>query len=124
MPTIVHFDVPSDDPQRAKQFYETIFGWHFEGPPGMDDYYLIGTKDLDGKQGVGGGLGKRGDPSQRITAYFGVDDMDGYSKKVEAYGGKVAQPKMTVPGWGYLTICIDTEGNTFGLWQEDKHAGG
>lgn len=124
MPTIVHFDVPSDDPQRAKQFYETIFGWHFEGPPGMDDYYLIETKDLDGKQGVGGGLGKRGDPSQRITAYFGVDDMDGYSKKVEASGGKVVQPKMTVPGWGYLAICIDTEGNTFGLWQEDKHAGG
>ncbi len=94
-----------------------------EGPPGMSDYYLIETEDLDGKQGVGGGLGKRGEPSQRITAYIGVDKIDEYSRKVEEVGGKVVQPKMVVPGWGYLAVCVDTEGNTFGLWQDDKNAG-
>ena len=25
-----------------------------------------------------------------------------------------------VPGWGYLAICVDTENNTFGLWEEDS----
>ena len=120
MPTIVHFDIATDDPQRAKKFYESLFGWRLEGPPGMTDYYLFETKDLDGTRGVGGGLGKRGDPSQRITAYIGVENIDEHSKKVEELGGKVVQAKMPVPGWGYLSICIDTEGNTFGLWQEDK----
>jgi len=25
MPTIVHFDLPADDPERAKKFYEKLF---------------------------------------------------------------------------------------------------
>jgi len=123
MPTIVHFDIASDNPQRAKEFYGSLFGWKMEGPPGMTDYYLIETQDLDGSKGVGGGLGQRGDPTQKITVYFGVDNIEEYSRKVEEYGGKVVNPKMTVPGWGYLANCIDTEGNVFGLWQEDAKAG-
>ena len=123
MPTIVHFDIASDNPQRARQFYESLFGWNFQSPPGMTDYYLFETENLDGNKSVGGGLGKRGDPSQKITAYIGVDAIDEYSRKVEELGGKVVQSKMSVPGWGYLAICIDTEGNTFGLWQDDKNAG-
>jgi uncharacterized protein len=122
MPTIVHFDIATDNPQRAKDFYESLFGWKMISPPGMTDYYLIETEDINGNRGVGGGLGKRGDPSQRITSYIGVDNIEKYSKKVVGLGGKV-QPKMTVPGWGYLAVCVDTEGNPFGLWQEDKKAG-
>jgi uncharacterized protein len=123
MPTIVHFDIACDDPQRARKFYEALFDWKMEGPPGMTDYYLIETEDLEGKKGVGGGLGKRGDPSQRITAYIGVDNMDKYMENVARLGGKVVTPKMQVPGWGYLATCVDTEGNSFGIWQIDKQAG-
>ena len=54
MPTIVHFDVASDDPERAKKFYEGLFDWKMESPPGMTDYYLIETKDLNGEIGVRG----------------------------------------------------------------------
>jgi len=122
MPTIVHFDVATDNPERAKRFYEDLFDWKMENPPGMTDYYLIETKDLNGENGVGGGLGKRGDPGQKITAYMGVNSVDEYTAKVERLGGKVIQPKMTVPGWGYLAMCLDTEDNMFGLWQADKEA--
>ncbi len=121
MPTIVHFDIASDNPGRAKGFYGSLFGWVIESPPGMKDYYMIETTDLDGKPGLGGGLGRRGEPSQRITVYFGVDSVDKYSQRVKELGG-AAQPKMTVPGWGWLAVCQDTEGNAFGLWQEDKNA--
>ena len=38
--------------------------------------------------------------------------------EVEKLGGKVVMPKTAVPGWGYLAICMDTENNTFGLWEE------
>jgi predicted enzyme related to lactoylglutathione lyase len=122
MPTIVHFDIATDDPARAKKFYEMLFAWKMESPPGMSDYYLIETTGLDGKSGLGGGLGKRGAPDQRITAYIGVDSIDTYTAQVEKLGGTVVQPKMTVPGWGYLATCLDTEGNVFGLWQEDRNA--
>jgi predicted enzyme related to lactoylglutathione lyase len=30
MPTIVHFDIPADDPERAKKFYSDLFGWKIE----------------------------------------------------------------------------------------------
>ena len=122
MPAIVHFDIATDDPERAKKFYEELFDWKMESPPGMTDYYLIETKGLNGEAGVGGGLGKRGEPGQRITSYIGVDSVDEYGAKVEKLGGKVVQPKMIVPGWGYLAICLDTEDNMFGLWQGEKNA--
>jgi uncharacterized protein len=30
MPTIVHFEIPSDDIERAKKFYNELFGWKIE----------------------------------------------------------------------------------------------
>ncbi len=122
MPTIVHFDIAADEPGRAKKFYEALFGWKMLQPPGIADYYLIETADLDGNKSVGGGLGKRGEPGQKITSYFGVQSVDEHCARVKDLGGQVIQSKMTVPGWGYLAICMDTENNMFGLWQEDSSA--
>ena len=123
MPTIVHFDLPAEDLVRAKTFYTELFGWKFVAPPGFPDYYLIETTGLDGKQATGGGMGKRRSPEQRIMNYMGVHSVDDYSARVKQLGGSVVLPKMAVPGFGYLAVCTDTEGNTFGVWQEDANAG-
>jgi predicted enzyme related to lactoylglutathione lyase len=32
------------------------------------------------------------------------------------------RPKMAIPGIGYLAICEDTEGNSFGIIQNDRNA--
>jgi len=72
MATIVHFDLPADEPERAKTFYFSLFGWTFEPAPGFLDYYLIETTADDGSPGIGGGLGKRGMPDQKISNYIGV----------------------------------------------------
>jgi len=121
MPSIVHFDVPADDTRRAREFYEKLFGWKFESWPGMD-FYLISTTNLDGTPGLGGGLGKRMDPSQRTRNYIGVKAIDAAMKQVTSLGGKLASPKMPIPGVGWMVNCTDTEGNSFGLFQEDKGA--
>jgi predicted enzyme related to lactoylglutathione lyase len=121
MASFVHFDLPADDLGRAKKFYEALFGWKFSGILGMD-YYFIEMKDAQGNVGLAGGMGKRGSPEQRITNYLGVDSVDAYMEKVVKAGGKAVSPKMAVPGWGYLALCVDTEGNAFGLWQEDRDA--
>lgn len=121
MSAIVHFDVPTEDVERAKKFYSVLFGWKFESVPGME-YNLFTTTNLDGTPGVGGGMGKRMDPSQRILNYFGVPSLDAAMKQVKSLGGKVITEKMAVPGMGFLASCIDTEGNTFGLWEENTKA--
>jgi predicted enzyme related to lactoylglutathione lyase len=121
MATIVHFDVPADDPERAKKFYAALLGWKFDLVPQFQ-YNLISTTNIDGKPGVGGGLGKRMGPSQRMMNYFGVKSIDATMKQVEKLGGKLVSPKMPVPGMGWLVNCMDTEGNSFGLWEENKGA--
>jgi len=119
MSTIVHFDVPVNDIERAKKFYKELFGWKIERMPGEMEYYGISTFDENGKEGVGGGMGLRGDPSQSITNYFGVPSIDTHLKKVEELGGKMIMPKTKIPGYGYLAICMDTENNLFGLWETE-----
>jgi predicted enzyme related to lactoylglutathione lyase len=121
VPAIVHFDVPAEDIERAKKFYATLLGWKFESYPAME-YNLITTTNLDGTPGVGGGMGKRMAPEQRMQNYFGVRSIDAAMAQVKKLGGKVVSPKMPVPGMGYLANCMDTEGNSFGLWEENPAA--
>ncbi|MGB7955877.1 MAG: VOC family protein, partial [Candidatus Nitrosopolaris sp.] len=40
LPTIVHFEIPTDDSERAKKFYTDLFGWKIEKWPGTDDSQL------------------------------------------------------------------------------------
>jgi len=121
MSAIVHFDVPAEDVERAKKFYSALFAWKFESFPAMH-YNLFTTTNLDGTPGVGGGMGKRMDASQRIMNYFGVPSIDDAMKQVKSLGGKVLSEKMAVPGMGFLATCMDTEGNLFGLWEETHQA--
>ncbi|WP_067052917.1 VOC family protein [Methanofollis ethanolicus] len=122
MANIVHFDLPADDLERAKTFYSSLFGWKFELAPGWTDFYLIATATEDGSPGIGGGMGKRGAPDQKITNYIGVQSIDACQADVTRLGGKVRLGKTAVPEFGYLAVCEDTEGNTFGLWEEDAGA--
>jgi predicted enzyme related to lactoylglutathione lyase len=43
-------------------------------------------------------------------------------RKIVEAGGKVLTPKMAVPGVGYMSYCKDTEGNVFGIMQNDPNA--
>jgi predicted enzyme related to lactoylglutathione lyase len=123
MPTVVHFDLPADNTARGCKFYSSLFpDWKFEKYPGELDFYLIQTTDLEGKPGVGGGIGKRTNPEQRITPYFGVGDINDTIAKVQHIGGSVILPRMSVPKFGYMAVCMDTEGNPFGVWQADPGA--
>lgn len=122
MPTIVHFDIPVDDLERAKRFCARLFGWKFEKPIEKMEYYLIDTEDLERNPGPGGGMGKREMAEQKIMNYIGVTSVDEYLAKIENLGGKVLMQKTAVTGMGYLAICMDTENNPFGLWEGDQEA--
>jgi hypothetical protein len=122
MPTITHFDIPADDLERAKQFYTELFGWKIERAPGPMEYLFIATTNEKGEEGIGGGMAKRDKPQETITNYVDVPSVDAYIAKVEQLGGKVVVPKMAVPTFGYLAVCLDTENNTFGLWETNPDA--
>jgi predicted enzyme related to lactoylglutathione lyase len=126
MPTIVHFEIPSDDIQRSKKFYNELFGWNIEKWAGLSEgmeYWLISTVDDKGNKALGGGMMKRQSPQQLgITNYFDVKSVQESSAKVEQLGGKVIMPKSPVPGMGYMAVCKDSESNGFGIFEADQTA--
>ena len=140
MPTIVHFEIPADDVDRAKKFYSNLFGWKIEKVPGMNtnnnnngkltsvatgepiEYWMITTTDDKGNKALSGGLMKRQMPEHRLTNYINVSSVDEYKSKVEKAGGKVVAPKHAVPGMGYFALCLDTENNPFAIWENNENA--
>ncbi len=118
MPRVIHFEFPADDPERAIAFYENVFGWKIEKWEGPMEYWLIMTGPEE-EPGIDGGLTRRTEPGMGTENTVGVASIDEYLVKIEANGGKLLRPKSAVPGVGYLAYCQDTEGNSFGLMQED-----
>lgn len=118
MNRVEHFDIYADDPERAINFYSDVFGWKIEKWEGPMDYWLV-TTGPDDQVGINGGIGKRQDPAQSVINTIGVASLDEFVEKITAAGGKVIAPKMAIPGVGYFAMCHDTEGNSFGLMEED-----
>ena len=121
MPRIIHFELPADNPERAVKFYGDVFGWQFNKWSGPMEYWLISTGAKD-KPGIDGGLLKRPHPGASTVNTVDVPNLDQYVASVQAKGGTVVAPKMAVPGVGWLAYCQDTEGNTFGMMQNDPGA--
>ena len=122
MPTIVHFEIPTDDLERAKKFYTDLFGWKIEKYSGPMEYWMITTTNEKGEKALEGGMMQRQNPQQPITNYIDVPSIDEYTVKVEKLGGKVAVPKTAIPGIGYFAVCFDTENNSFAIWETDNSA--
>jgi uncharacterized protein len=117
----VHFEIPANDPERAIKFYETVFGWTFRKWDGPMPYWMI-TTGPDTEPGINGGMMPRQNPAQPAANTIGVANLDETVAEVTKNGGRVAMPRMAVPGVGWMAYCIDTEGVLFGLMQADPSA--
>ena len=111
---IVHFAIHADDVERARRFYEAVFGWHFErwGPP---DFYEV-TTGHDDRPGIRGALHGRdqaltGTGNRGFTCTVAVDDLAAIREKVIGNGGTITHQEVEVPTVGALTQFLDTEGN-------------
>lgn len=118
--SIVWFEIPADDTQRAKAFYNKLFGWKINPLPHMADYWHMDTGGADASPD--GGILKRIHPEHTITSYVSVPSVTKFAAKVEKLGGSICKPKTAVPGMGYFVICQDTEKNTFAIWEMNPKA--
>lgn len=111
------FDIHVANFERAKKFYETVF-----------DVKLVDLPSEWGKQSVfpfspespniSGALVEKKEmkPNANNTVvYFETEDCVAEEKRIEHAGGKLVQPKMHIGEFGYVSIFIDSEGNTVGL---------
>lgn len=123
---VVHFDIHADDPHRAMRFYGDLFGWTF--PAYFPNYWGVVTGE-EGTPGISGGLAMRrgprpatGQPVSSFVCTVDVPSVDDYVAKVLELGGAVAEPKVAIPGMAWIAYCIDTEGNIFGMYEENPAA--
>jgi predicted enzyme related to lactoylglutathione lyase len=117
----VHFEIPTENPDRAIAFYSGVLGWKFQKWDGPAEYWLIMT-GADGEPGINGGMLRRRDPGQPCVNTVGVADLDATLNAVAQHGGACVVPRMPIPGVGWLAYCKDTDGHIFGLMQSDTEA--
>jgi uncharacterized protein len=119
--SIVWFEIPADNVERAKAFYGNLFGWKIEKLAGAaKPYWHINTGG--GDDTPDGGMMERQHPQHTITNYVGVRSVGRAAAKVEKLGGKICMPKTAVPQMGYFVVCNDTENNSFALWEPNENA--
>jgi uncharacterized protein len=122
MDSIVHFEIPADDPKRAGEFYKQAFGWQVNAMPEMN-YTMIGTapSDQEGRSTqpgtINGGMPKRGQPIEHTVVTIHVQNVDEALNRIEKLGGKRIGEKMMMGDMGTAAYFKDTEGNVVGLWQ-------
>jgi predicted enzyme related to lactoylglutathione lyase len=111
---IAHFAITASDVDRARAFYEAVFGWRFEawGPPG---FYLVctGTDDEPGIQGALQASSEYALPAGAggVEITVAVEDVAEIARRVESAGGRLFMREATIPGVGTLVKFEDTEGN-------------
>ena len=71
---VVHFEIPFDDGDRARDFYQTAFGW--------------GLMPMPEPGYIGGGMMQRSEAIQGPIITVDVDDIDATLATIEEHGGK------------------------------------
>ncbi len=109
------FEIPVDDFERAKKFYETIFDTDIEAidfgalKMGIFPHKTVGCAICKGeyyKTGDGGAV-----------VYMNANpDLKTVENRIEAAGGKLIMPKKQIsPEHGYMALFLDSEGNRMAL---------
>lgn len=113
------FDIYVDKMSRATVFYESVLKTKLEeiGDP-TGETHMMGFPTEMSVYGAGGALvkSKWSRPGVGGTlVYFSVEDCSVEESRVETAGGKVLRPKFSIGEFGWVSLCLDTEGNQFGL---------
>ena len=119
---VVHFEVPYDDADRARTFYNEAFGWEIQEIPEL--HYSIVRTGPAGPDGfpsdggyIGGGMLRRESPTDRPVITIDVDDIDTALARIEELGGMTVLGRQDVGDMGWAAYFKDVEGNLMGLWQ-------
>ena len=118
---VVHFELPYDDGQRARAFYEKAFGWQLTALPEMG--YTLVMSGPSGDQGpteagfINGGMMQRQKPFVAPNIVIDVENLEEALKAVNEAGGSTVTERQPVGNMGFTAYFKDSEGNLVGLWE-------
>ena len=110
-------ELATTDNEAAFAFYANLFGWEpitrMDMGPSVGVYLIFGQ---NGQQKGGMYIKPPDMPGQPFwLPYVHVPSVDDAVGKVQASGGKIAQPPMEVPGGSRIAVIIDPAGAAFAL---------
>ena len=118
------FEIYVEDIERATKFYEEVFKLKLEklddptGGEGGSMQMMAFPMSMEDLPGASGALvkmeGFKAGGNSTII-YFSSLDCSVEQGRIEAAGGKVFQPKMSMGEHGFMALGTDTEGNMFGI---------
>ncbi len=112
------FEIPASDIERSKKFYQTIFDIEMEDN-NMGEAKMAFFPWQGGSGKATGAVVQSPDhkPStDGAVVYLNANPaMDNVLAKVEAAGGQVLMPKMSIGEHGNIAFIMDTEGNKVGI---------
>jgi predicted enzyme related to lactoylglutathione lyase len=111
------FDLYVSDLERAKNFYEMVFNIQFDELPLELGRQLFFPFDPEGPN-ISGALVEKADVTgngNNMMIYFATEDCISEQSRIEKAGGKIITPKMSIGDFGFISIFLDSEGNTVGL---------
>lgn len=120
--SVVHFEVPYDDADRARSFYSKVFGWEIQPMPEFQ-YNAVrtgpaGENGMPSEPGyIGGGMFQRQEDLGRPIITINVEDMSAALTAVAENGGSLAVEPMRIGEMGTAAYFTDSEGNLMGLWE-------
>ena len=123
MSPAVFFEMPANDMNRAKEFYEKVLGWYIS--PDYENYYFALTTLSDENKipkvvgQINGGIQKKDDTIDKLRLMIHVTDLDETLKRALDEGGKILIPPKKIPGY-YYAVIMDTEGNEINLAERLK----
>jgi predicted enzyme related to lactoylglutathione lyase len=118
---VVHFEIPFDDGDRARSFYEKAFGWEMMSMPDMG--YTLVTTGPSGDEGptepgyINGGMMQREGPFTAPNLVLDVENLEDALKAVNDAGGTTVSERQAVGDMGFAAYFKDSEGNLVGLWE-------
>ena len=114
---LCHFEIMSNNVEKAQAFYGAVLGWTFEKWPGPMDYITIKT----GAPPEGGMMQKPPQaPMPMLSVYFLVPDVDATLAKATEHGARVLMGKTPIPEVGAFAMFMDPEGIPVSILEEKK----
>ena len=115
---VVHWELWSQDPDKASEFYAKAFDWNINAQEmGPMKYWPV---DTGNENGINGGIMKPnpGPVPGNMCLYVLVDNLEVALERITKAGGKAMMERTEIPNVGAFALFEDPDGRVNGIFEE------
>ena len=112
-----HIGIPAPDLERAKSFYENVFGWTVQVSPAAPKYWFFESGNVSGAFDANAVPATKG---VGAVLMLQVPDIDATLALITAHGGTITQGRSKIgeASPGSDAYFLDPNGNAMGIYSD------